>query len=101
MGSNGELPKTSNNSKFDPDFTSHVIGLMSSDMEPRTKQILASLTSHLHDFIRDIELTQDEWIIGVNYVNSIGQAYKKNRNEAWRICDVLGVESYVSPVLQA
>lgn len=81
------------NAKFDPNFTSHVIGLMSPEMEPRHREVLGSLIKHLHDFIRDIELTQDEWVTGVNYVNSIGQAYKKNRNEAWRVCDILGVES--------
>ena len=82
-----------NNHKFDPNFTAHVIGLMASTTLPRHREILSSLISHLHDFCRDIELTQDEWVLGVNYVNSIGQAYKKNRNEAWRVCDVLGVES--------
>lgn len=81
------------NSKFDPNFTQHVIDLMSPETKPRHRQILSSLISHLHDFCRDVELTQDEWVLGVNYINSIGQAYKKNRNEAWRVCDILGIES--------
>jgi catechol 1,2-dioxygenase len=92
-GTNGTNGHTANASKYDPDFTAHVIGLMAETTEPRHRQILSSLITHLHDFIRDVELTQDEWVLGVNYVNSIGQAYRKNRNEAWRICDVLGVES--------
>lgn len=79
--------------RFDPDFTKKVVDLMSPETKPRHREILTSLITHLHDFCREVELTQEEWIIGVNYVNSIGQAYKKNRNEAWRICDVLGVES--------
>lgn len=92
-GTNGTNGVKNNSMKYDPEFTKHVIGLMAAETKPRHREILSSLISHLHDFIRDIELTQDEWIIGVNYVNSIGQAYKKNRNEAWRVCDVLGVES--------
>jgi catechol 1,2-dioxygenase len=47
----------------------------------------------MHDFCREIELKQDEWILGVNYINSLGQAYQKNRNETWRVCDILGIES--------
>lgn len=82
-----------NTDKFDPTFTTRVINLMSPETKPRHRVILSSLIKHLHDFCREVELTQDEWVLGVNYVNSVGQAYKKNRNEAWRICDILGVES--------
>lgn len=80
-------------SKFDPNFTQNVIDLMSPETTPRNRQILTSLIRHMHDFCREVELTQEEWIVGVNYVNAIGQAYQKNRNEAWRVCDILGIES--------
>ncbi|GAD92077.1 predicted protein [Paecilomyces variotii No. 5] len=97
---NGTANGTSNGtkSKYDPNFTQHVIDLMSPETKPRHREILSSLIRHLHDFCREVELTQDEWIIGVNYVNSIGQAWKKNRNEAWRVCDILGVESLVDEI---
>ncbi|KAL1870591.1 hypothetical protein Plec18167_007355 [Paecilomyces lecythidis] len=97
---NGTANGTANGtkSKYDPNFTQHVIDLMSPETKPRHREILSSLIRHLHDFCREVELTQDEWIIGVNYVNSIGQAWKKNRNEAWRVCDILGVESLVDEI---
>lgn len=82
-------------SKFDPLFTARVIGLMSAETKPRNREILTSLIKHMHDFCRDVELTQDEWVIGVDYINSLGQSYQKNRNETWRLCDILGIESYV------
>lgn len=82
-------------SKFDPNFTQHVIDLMSPETDPRQRVILTSLIRHMHDFCREVELTQDEWVTGVNYINSLGQAYKKNRNETWRVCDILGIESCV------
>lgn len=87
-----------NASKFDPNFTSHVIGLMSPETKPRHRQILTSLIQHMHDFCRDVELTQDEWVLGVNYVNAIGKSYEKNRNEAWRVCDILGIEALVDEI---
>jgi catechol 1,2-dioxygenase len=93
-GTNGATNGTSKPAdRFDPNFTNHVIGLMSPETLPRHREILTSLITHLHDFCREVELKQDEWIVGVNYVNAIGQAYRKNRNEAWRVCDILGVES--------
>lgn len=85
--------QTNGSSKFDPNFTQHVIDLMSPETTPRNRVILSSLIRHMHDFCREVELTQEEWITGVNYVNAIGQAYKTNRNEAWRVCDILGIES--------
>ncbi|KAJ9248520.1 hypothetical protein DTO207G8_7299 [Paecilomyces variotii] len=95
---NGANGTNGTKSKYDPNFTQHVIDLMSPETKPRHREILSSLIRHLHDFCREVELTQDEWIIGVNYVNSIGQAWKKNRNEAWRVCDILGVESLVDEI---
>jgi catechol 1,2-dioxygenase len=92
-GVNSTDDAKNSSSKFDPDFTQHVIELMSPETKPRHREVLSSLIQHLHDFCRDVELTQDEWLLGVNYINAIGQAYKKNRNEAWRVCDILGVES--------
>lgn len=92
-GTTGWTGSKNNNAKFDPHFTKHVIDLMSPETQPRHREILSSLISHIHDFCREVELTQDEWVIGVNYINSIGIDYRKNRNEAWRVCDVLGVES--------
>jgi catechol 1,2-dioxygenase len=91
MATNSNTKKASD--RFDPNFTQNVINLMSPETKPRHREILTSLITHLHDFIREVELTQEEWVIGVNYVNAIGQAYRKNRNEAWRVCDILGVES--------
>lgn len=91
--SNGTSASNGGASRFDPNFTQNVINLMSPETKPRHREVLSALIRHMHDFCREVELTQDEWIMGVNYVNAIGQAYKKNRNEAWRVCDILGIES--------
>jgi len=98
LGSNGTQTAEQTKSKFDPNFTQHVIDLMSPETKPRHREILTSLIKHMHDFCREVELTQDEWIFGVNYVNSLGQAYRKNRNETWRVCDILGIESLVDEI---
>lgn len=92
-GTNGANGNAKGETKFDPNFTQRVIDLMSPETLPRHRVVLSSLIKHIHDFCREVELTQDEWVLGVNYINSLGQAYKKNRNETWRLCDILGVES--------
>ena len=90
---NGPAANGTAQSKFDPHFTQRVIDLMSPETKPRHREVLGSLIKHIHDFCREVELTQDEWVMGVDYINSLGQSYQKNRNETWRLCDILGVES--------
>ncbi|KAI0009264.1 Intradiol ring-cleavage dioxygenase [Xylariaceae sp. FL0662B] len=96
--SNGGKGARAVKDKYDPNFTQHVIDLMSPETKPRHREILSSLIRHLHDFCREVELRQDEWVVGVNFVNDIGLAYKKNMNEAWRVCDILGIESLVDDI---
>jgi catechol 1,2-dioxygenase len=88
-GVNGASPS----SRFDPGFTQHVLDTMGENVAPRTRLVLGSLIRHIHDFAREVELTNDEWMAGVHFVNSIGQTSTKTRNEAHRISDVLGLES--------
>jgi hypothetical protein len=85
---------TSNkHSRFDPDFTQHVIDTIGPKATLRSREVLSALITHLHDFARDVELTVDEWMMGVRFVNSIGQISDAKRNEGQRISDVLGLES--------
>jgi catechol 1,2-dioxygenase len=82
-------------SRFDPNFTQHVIDTIGPKTDARSREVLGALIRHLHDFAREIELTVDEWMLGVRFVNSIGQISDAKRNEGQRISDVLGLESCV------
>jgi catechol 1,2-dioxygenase len=84
--------------RFDPLFTQHVIETMGPNVTPRNREIMASLLRHLHDFAREVELTPEEWMTGVHFVNSIGQISTNIRNEAHRVSDVLGLESLVDEI---
>ena len=87
----GTAPKPSN--RFDPHFTQRVIDTMGPNMTERNRFVLGSLVRHIHEFARETELTIDEWMAGVQFVNSIGQISTKTRNEAHRISDILGLET--------
>jgi catechol 1,2-dioxygenase len=91
--SNGATNGDANAGRFNPDFTEHVISIMGPNMTPRNRQVMSALIRHLHDFAREVELTIPEWMAGVKFINSVGQISTKTRNEAHRICDVLGFES--------
>lgn len=80
---------------YDPNLTPMVVNAMGPNTPPRARQVLGALIRHVHDFAREIDLTWDEWFLGVKFLNSIGQASNSIRNEGQRISDILGVESYV------
>jgi catechol 1,2-dioxygenase len=85
--------------RFDPNFTQHVIDTMGPNVTPRNREVLGALIRHIHDFSREVELTIDEWMAGVHFVNAVGALYEssgRKRNESHRISDVLGLESYVN-----
>jgi hypothetical protein len=54
---------------------------------------LGALIRQVHDFAREVELTIDEWMMGVNFINAVGQISDSKRNEGQRISDVIGLES--------
>jgi catechol 1,2-dioxygenase len=83
--------------RFDPNFTQNVINAMGPKTSPRLRQVMTSLIKHVHDFARETELTVDEWMAGVQLINWAGQMSTDRRNEGQLVCDVIGLESYVSP----
>ena len=92
-GTNGANGTTNGSHRFDPNFTQHVIDTMGPKTTERDRVVLGALIRHIHDFAREVELTIDEWMAGVAFVNAVGQIYTKTRNEAHRVSDILGLES--------
>lgn len=85
-------------SKYDPTFTQRVIDTMGPKTTERNRVVLGSLIRHLHDFAREVDLSIDEWMAGVHFVNAVGRIYAESgqtRNESHRVSDILGLESYV------
>lgn len=79
--------------KYDPDFTQSVIDLTGPQTSPRMRQLMSGLIRHVHDFARENDLTMDEWMAGVRFMNAVGQISDDKRNEGQRISDVIGLES--------
>jgi len=83
--------------RFDPNFTQNVIDAIGPKCEPRTREVVSAFIRHLHDFTREVELTVDEWIMGVKFVNTIGQISDSKETKGQRMSDILGLESCVHP----
>lgn len=84
--------------QFDPNFTQHVIDTMGPNVTPRNREVFAALFKHIHDFTREVELTTEEWMAGVHFLNSVGQISTPIRNEMHRMSDIVGLESLVDEI---
>lgn len=80
------------------DFTKAVIDATGPNASPRMRTVMSAFIQHIHDFAREVDLTMDEWIAGVNMINWAGQMSTDRRNEGQLMCDVIGLESYVKDV---
>ncbi|MEO9649877.1 MAG: dioxygenase [Roseobacter sp.] len=70
-------------------------GYMGADMNPRSREIIASLVQHLHDFARETNLTHDEWRQGIAFLEGCAAVETEDRHEFVLASDVLGLSSLV------
>jgi protocatechuate 3,4-dioxygenase beta subunit len=69
---------------------------MASTANPRLKEIMDAAVRHLHAFVRDVDLTPEEWIQGMQFLTAVGQACTPLRQEFILLSDVLGVSAVVN-----
>lgn len=65
---------------------------------PRFRDIMTSLVSHLHEFIKDVELTQAEWEVAIDFLTRTGQKCSDERQEWILVSDTLGVSMLVDAI---
>ena len=84
--------------RFDPNFTKSVIDATGPKATPRMRKVMGSLIQHVHDFLRENEVTVEEWLAGVELMNEAGRMSDDKRNEGQLMCDILGIESLVDEI---
>lgn len=58
--------------------------------DPRLKQLMQSLTRHLHNFLREVRLTEAEWNTAIGFLTAAGHITDDKRQEFVLLSDVLG-----------
>ena len=66
--------------------------------DPRSRQIITSLIKHLHAFVKDVELTEEEWFKAIMFLTRTGQTCDDKRQEFILLSDVLGVSMLVDAI---
>ncbi|MFI6019442.1 dioxygenase [Streptomyces sp. NPDC051287] len=70
--------------------TRQVLASFDGCADPRLREIMRSLVGHLHAFVRDVRLTEDEWAKGIDFLTRTGHLTDDRRQEFILLSDVLG-----------
>ncbi len=81
--------------KNDRDLTASVLAAMEQTEDPRLRQILVALIRHLHGFVREVRLTEDEFRAATALLVKIGQQTTDSHNEMVLMAGSLGVSQLV------
>ena len=77
------------------ELTDAVLAVMGRTADPRLREITESLVRHLHGFVRDVRLTEEEFRDATAILNEIGQQATDSHNEMVLMAGSLGVSSLV------
>jgi catechol 1,2-dioxygenase len=66
--------------------------------DPRLKEIMTSLVTHLHSFAREVNLRLDEWTKAIDFLIETGRMCDDRRNEFILLSDTLGLSAVVDEI---
>ena len=77
------------------DVTPVVLAAMAGASNPRLREVAESFVRHMHAFAREVNLTESEYDIGIDFLNRIGQATNDHHNEGILFADAIGFSTLV------
>ena len=72
-------------------ITQAVLDRLDNCDNPRLKTIMSSLIRHLHDFAREVQLSEEEWMTGIQFLTATGHKCDDKRQEFILLSDTLGL----------
>ena len=79
-------------------LTEAVLAKLEGATDARFKQVMTSLVKHLHAFVREVQLTEQEWATGIQFLTATGQKCDDKRQEFILLSDTLGVSMLVDAI---
>jgi hydroxyquinol 1,2-dioxygenase len=67
-----------------------VVASFADTPDPRTRELVEALTRHLHAFLRETRLTEEEWKRAIDFLTAVGHVTDDRRQEFILLSDVLG-----------
>jgi hydroxyquinol 1,2-dioxygenase len=72
------------------ELVERVVASFNSCEGPRLRQLMIALTRHLHAFIRETRLSEEEWGAAIDFLTRVGHLTDDRRQEFILLSDVLG-----------
>jgi hydroxyquinol 1,2-dioxygenase len=79
----------------DEALTQVVLESFENAQSPRIKEVLQALVKHLHAFAAEVQLTEEEWAAGIDFLTRTGHITDDKRQEFILLSDVLGLSMQV------
>jgi hydroxyquinol 1,2-dioxygenase len=76
-------------------ITAAVLARMDQCTDARFREVMSSLVTHLHDFVREVKLTDAEWFTAIQFLTDVGKTCTEKRQEFILLSDTLGVSILV------
>lgn len=86
----GEQERSSEQQAREEALVAAVVDSFGAVPDARLRTVLQSLTRHLHDFLRETRLTEQEWRAGIDFLTAAGHITDDRRQEFVLLSDVLG-----------
>ncbi len=79
-------------------ITAEVVSRLDATPDPRLREVMQSLVRHLHAFAREVRLTDEEWMRGIQFLTATGHITDDVRQEFILLSDTLGFSSLVDTI---
>jgi protocatechuate 3,4-dioxygenase beta subunit len=78
--------------------TEAVLNSFSNVKDARLKKIMNSIITHLHQVVKEVEPTEEEWMKAIMFLTNTGQKCDDRRQEFILLSDVLGVSMLLDSI---
>src|SRR5580692_4054574 len=77
------------------DVTKAVLDEVARAPNPRLRELMSAFVRHLHDFAREVKLTEEEFHTAMAYIVALGKHSNENHNEAVLMAGSLGLSALI------
>ena len=78
--------------------TEAVLNSFSGIKDKRLKEIMSSIIFHLHEVVKEVEPTEEEWMKAIMFLTKTGQKCDDRRQEFILLSDVLGISMLLDAI---
>lgn len=80
------------------EITAEVVRRLEATPDPRLREVMQALVRHLHEFAREVRLTDEEWFAGIRFLTAAGHITDATRQEFILLSDTLGLSTLVDTI---